>query len=205
METGSFMIKDIIIIDDFLPPELLDSFMDNKRKFEVIDRVYYAGETHFPTPEEVAELNKVLIDKNLFSYNGFNIRLRRTSPENSHDYKSFVHIDTFCEFSGIIYLDSTSEDNIPTGTYFWQHKVTGRKMTRLDHLKNQFVDNAIVESDSKDISRWECWKKVEFVNNRAIFFPANFFHSPVPPNLFSGDRLTIDLFFNKLSEFKYVD
>ncbi len=197
------MINDIIIVDDFLPSELLKTFMDKNREYSAIDKVYYAGETNFPTSGEVKKLGQFLKEKKIFEFKDFEMRLRRTSPQNSNDFKSFIHVDTFCEFSGIIYLNSSQDRKDPTGTYFWQHKVTGRKMSRLDSLKNQFIDNAIVESKSKDFSSWDCWKKIEFVSNRAIFFPANFFHSPVPPDIFSGDRLTIDLFFNKLSDFKF--
>lgn len=199
------MIDDILIIDDFFTPEDLAVFESTERDFVKLEEVYYAGDTSFLDKSDLAIIEKTLIKYSQLTFDNFVARMRRTDDENKADFESLIHTDHFAKVSGVVYINSTyPEQQHPFGTYFWESNLTNYKMARVDNPVLHFKDQNLVDIYGVDFSKWECWEKVSFKRNRAVFFPSNFFHSPPPPDLLRGERKTIDIFLDKKYDMKYI-
>ena len=197
-------MSDIIIIDDFLPGNLLQKLTASDRDFKRIEEVYYAGDTGFITPDELEIISATLKDKLPISFNDVQCRLRRTRPENQKKTQSFIHTDHFAEYSAIIYLnDGAGKNGEPTGTYFWESKLTKNKGMRTEEMKMKYKDIMLVNQLTFELEKWTCWSKMDQKANRLVLFPSRFFHSPPLTDIEMGERVTLDIFLNLKFEFKY--
>lgn len=128
------------------------------------------------------------------------------------------HHDTFCDFAGIVYLNT--DEQCSGGTSFWRHRATGLQafprdddpelpglLQRYDATDGrQLVERMLGEAvDSHrapllgSTSTWEMTKLVEMRFNRLILYPGRLFHTMhLDPEAF-GDtpatrRLTQNLY-----------
>ena len=197
-------LDNLLIIDDFLTPDLLAKFLAPEREFKRIEEVYYAGDTGFVFPEEQHQLETLLKTKLPVSFKDFQCRLRRTRPENQQKAESFIHTDHFAEYSCVIYLtDGQGKKGEPTGTYFWESKLTKSKEMRTGEMSKMYKDMMLVNKMTFDLENWNCWNKIEQKANRLILFPSRFYHSPPLIDIEMGERITLDLFMNVKFEFQY--
>ena len=197
-------IHDIIIIDDFLPDEMLRNLTEADRPFKKIEEVYYAGDTGFIAPEERDSIASILKNKLPLTFKDFQCRLRRTRPENQKKAESFIHTDHFAEYSAIIYLnDGVGKNNEPTGTYFWESKFTKSKEMRTEQMQKMYKDLMLVNKLTFELEHWTCWSKMEQKANRCVLFPSQFYHSPPPIDIEMGERITLDIFLNVKHDFQY--
>lgn len=200
----SEILKDVFIIEDFLPEQLLQKLLSPDREFKLIKEVYYAGETGFIAPEERELIAALLTDKLPVTFKDFQCRLRRTRPDNQKDAESFIHTDHFAEFSAVIYLnDGVGKNGEPTGTYFWESKLTRSKEMRTQELPKMYKDMMLVNKLTFDLENWNCWKKIDQKANRCIVFPSQFYHSPPLIDIEMGERTTLDIFLNEKFVFQY--
>jgi hypothetical protein len=197
-------MSEIIIIDDFLPEDLRQKLIVPDRDFKRIEEVYYAGDTGFITAEENEIIAATLKNKLPISFTDFQCRLRRTRPENQKKTESFIHTDHFAEYSAILYLnDGVGKNGEPTGTYFWESKLTKSKGIRTEEMKKMYKDLMLVNKMTFELENWTCWSKMDQKANRLVLFPSKFFHSPPLIDIEMGERVTLDIFLNLKFEFKY--
>ena len=207
MGLGSYLMSDeeILILDEFLPKEILDSLIDDSREFQKIKEVYYAGTTGFLSDDEKKQIEEIIRKKIPFNFKDFQCRLRKTTQDDQADMESFIHTDHFAERSAIIYLnDSKGSKDEPTGTYFWENKITNSKKMRSDKKHKMFKDILLLNKMTFDLEKWECWYKVEHKANRCVVFPALLFHSPPFADIDMGDRVTLDIFLDIKADFQYM-
>jgi Family of unknown function (DUF6445) len=204
---SSFMsdaISDIVIIDDFLPEDLRQKLIAPDREFKSIDEVYYAGDTGFIAKAEQEIITTVLKNKLPVDFRDYQCRLRRTRPENQKTAESFIHTDHFAEYSAILYLnDGVGKKGEPTGTYFWESKLTKSKGMRTEEMKKMYKDLMLVNKMTFELENWDCWSKMDQKANRLVFFPSRLYHSPPLIDIEMGERVTLDIFLNLKFDFKY--
>jgi len=95
----------------------------------------------------------------------------RLSPEGQ-DEPSFVHTDRdMGDWTCILYLNP--DPPAADGTTFWKYRATGAiaSSAETDDAKHAEWVNW------RDTAQWEPWHTVPAVFNRAILFPAPYFHS----------------------------
>ncbi|HEY1067612.1 MAG TPA: DUF6445 family protein [Pirellulales bacterium] len=123
------------------------------------------------------------------------INLLNVSTRSTHFYHSlaggsekvrfFAHYDAKYNperpsYAFLVYLKPNAPKDTGTGVY--RHKATGiwKEPTREDAarlgvpLKKLITD---VDDDCQDRSRWELLDRIDNVYNRAVLFPAHWFHS----------------------------
>ena len=99
----------------------------------------------------------------------FTLSLLRQSPKGQHE-PNFVHTDsTMGDWTAILYLSTDPESD--DGTCFWRHRDTGA-------VESVSTDSTPSEQAAwRDSEQWELWHRVEAQFNRAVIFPARYFHS----------------------------
>ena len=95
----------------------------------------------------------------------------RLSPEGQEE-PSFVHTDRdMGDWTAILYLNPEPPEG--DGTTFWQYRSTGAIQSTAESDDAKHAE----WTDWRDVTRWDPWHTVEAVFNRAILFPAPYFHS----------------------------
>jgi hypothetical protein len=95
----------------------------------------------------------------------------RLSPEGQ-DEPSFVHTDRdMGDWTCILYLNP--DPPATDGTTFWKYRATGAIASSAETDDAQHAEWV----NWRDTAQWEPWHTVQAVFNRAILFPAPYFHS----------------------------
>ena len=99
----------------------------------------------------------------------FTLSLLRQSPYGQLE-PNFLHTDGMMgDWTAILYL--SAEPAPGDGTRFWRHRETGA-------VESLSADSTPVEHAAwRDATQWELWHHVEAQFNRAVIFPARYFHS----------------------------
>jgi len=107
----------------------------------------------------------------------------RQSPEHQ-DEPNYIHTDRdMGEWTVIYYLTDQPPDE--DGTTFWRNKRTGAIQSTAQS-EQEFIDEWMAW---RDLSQWEPWHTVAAKPNRAVLFPAPYFHSrAIRDNYGTGDQ-----------------
>ena len=99
----------------------------------------------------------------------FTLSLLRQSPYGQLE-PNFIHTDGMMgDWTAILYL--SAEPAPGDGTRFWRHRETGA-------VESPSADSTSVEHAAwRDAAQWEPWHYVKAQFNRAVIFPARYFHS----------------------------
>jgi len=191
----------INIIDNFLGQRVFDTvyqlLLNNTfNGVQVGDKVFYIQESNESFDEYV--LNKLSeIDgikrKSLLSF------FRVATDELDTDWR--VHADSkigdvMPQMALVLYI-SPSHMNGLHGTAFWKHKKMGYEMP-LD-TSDEEADRMLLE-ESNNLDNWELSSVVGYKPNRAVAYPANYFHSKYPNLGWKDGRMIYVIFYNKSYE-----
>ena len=183
------MIANIIVVDDFY------SNVDGVRSFALEQNFLTVG--NYPgcrTKNYLTEGCKFTIQKIINPYSG-NITNWFDGEESytgsfqltTENDKSWIHVDCYNDWGGVLYL--TPNAPINSGTGFYKSK-----------LDNSLISNSqdYLKYNGRNFDEWELVTEVGNVYNRLILFRANQWHSSMKyfgSNLDNG-RLTQVFFFD---------
>jgi len=199
----------MIVIDDFLPDfDLVKSFIADVEYGD-----YEMEGKHYTGVGQVTLPVKALIERRLgpVKIKANHLRMARSDTPLTH----YIHTDNYGTALGMVLC--LQAPDCPSGTAFWRHKETGLDRLELPDTKT-VLDSEELCSDAAIVARWrrfsyfneaiqnedewEMTELVESVENRAVIFETNRFHSRWPKDmpiaLGEKPRIVCTVFFDKL-------
>ena len=181
----------MIVIDDFLPDfELVKRFISETKYGD-----YELGGKKYTGVGQVTLPVKALIEQRVgpIKIKHNHLRLGRRDTPLTHG----IHTDRYGTAYGFVLCLSAPECS--SGTAFWTHKETG--MDRLPEGSSQDMFTYFNDELKKE-EEWFVSEMVESVENRALIFEADRFHSRWPMTLpieaTEKPRIVCTAFFDKL-------
>ena len=170
METRNYIMTQDFKIRGNYPGQRTHSFATEDLKNVIQNYVMpFGGKiTDFPLPNETNELENNI-------YNG---SFQYTTSKD----RSWVHIDRFNNWAGVVYL--TPDAPLSAGTAFYKFKDGATCKRDMEILNNETDMN----NSSQDLTKWEQVDKVGNVFNRLILFNSERYH------------MSLDYFGNSLND-----
>ena len=186
----------IYFIDDFLPSYILDETIkdlssQDYKVFKTPDESFYY---QIPTKSfinyvvnklEEIENNKII---NILS------AFRLSNEEISNNWK--IHSDLIIEGQkpdrALVLYISPRKINKLHGTALWEHKTYGKLLP--DTVTNEEFDRMILK-ESENLDMWTLNSVIGYEQNRAISYPANYFHSKYPNKSWKSGREVFVMFY----------
>lgn len=176
----------ILVIDDFFPN--LDAIINEAKgcQFNVKEALYHGKDADRPVPKWIEAQITEWVERIYPFYFWFNQPRFRLALAGDDSVTKIPHTDSYADlvspkFSMVIYLSEPHQGTERLG--FYQHDSFGKfSLTEFESAMN---------SDRKgvnDLSRWNEYCSVQVKRNRAVLFPASFFHQP-QPGIGFGDRV----------------
>jgi hypothetical protein len=192
----------ITIIDNFLGQPVYDAVYrlllgNTFNAVEVGDKVYYVQDSNKEFDNYVlgklTEVNGGVKLKSLLSF------FRVATDELDIDWR--IHADSkigdvIPENALVLYMSPSEMEGLH-GVAFWKHKEIGYEMP-LD-ISNEEADRMLLEEADK-LENWELSSVVGYRPNRAVSYPANYFHSKYPNKGWKNGRMIYVIFYSKLHE-----
>tara|TARA_R100001230_G_C5623799_1_gene132775 strand:+ start:306 stop:878 length:573 start_codon:yes stop_codon:yes gene_type:complete len=91
----------------------------------------------------------------------------------------------------VIYMSSRQIDDLH-GTAFWQHETYGKALP--NNVTNEEFDRMIIR-ESENLKVWTLDSVIGYNQNRAISYPANYFHSKYPNKSWKQGREVFVMFY----------
>jgi hypothetical protein len=89
--------------------------------------------------------------------------------------RSWVHSDDTTDWAGVLYL--TPDAPLSSGTGLFKHKETGLRRWRNSEHPEDVVNNAPVNIESQDMTKWEMVDVIGNVYNRLVIYRGDLFHT----------------------------
>ena len=158
LETREYILTQEFLVRGNYPGQRTRSFANQHLKNIIQEYVFpYGGKiTDFPMPNETNQ-----DDNNI--YNG---AFQYTTSRD----RSWVHIDGFNNWAGVLYL--TPDAPLSSGTAFYEFYDGTQCARDMEILKNKEE----IDKYSQDLTKWKKVDQVGNVFNRLILFNANRFH-----------------------------
>lgn len=168
METRNYILTQDFKVRGNYPGQRTRSFATNTLKniIEPLVMPFGGKITHFPMPDETNKLENNI-------YNG---SFQYTTSRD----RSWVHIDGFNNWAGVLYM--TPDAPISAGTAFYKFKDGATCKKDADILDNK----TDTDKYSQDLTKWEQIDRVGNVFNRLILFNSNRYHMSLD---YFGDSL----------------
>jgi len=156
---------------------VIDNFYSNPhevRKYALSQEFKVTG--NYPgkrTRSYATEELRDTIQKYLQPFNGeiTDFKMKETDYNGAFQYttsrdRSWIHVDCYNNWGGIIYL--TPDAPLSSGTGFYRYKETGEYYQHVEHSENGKY--------SQDVTKWEMVDSVGNVFNRLILFNSKRYH-----------------------------
>ncbi len=158
METRNYIMTQDFKVRGNYPGQRTRSFATEHLKNIIQNYVMpFGGKiTDFPMPNET----------NILENNIYNGSFQYTTSKD----RSWVHIDGFNNWAGVVYL--TPDAPLSAGTAFYKFKDGATCKRDMEILNNETDMN----NSSQDLTKWEQIDKVGNVFNRLILFNSNRYH-----------------------------
>ena len=188
-------------VKEFLPEKIYGQVLGLKDFPVETTGESYAGKKANVPDELKIEILKIIEKTFNQKYKIIGSRLRIVTERDADDFHSLIHTDHESDCAMVIYIENTLYVNqSESGTNFWEHKKTKKRRINPQNNHERFLHSMILEKESIQLSKWDCWHKVSFEKNTAILFDSLYFHSPPSPLIekkINGQRLTLDIFLLK--------
>lgn len=203
------MTTDIFLVENFYDqPDRVREYALKSRyaNIEMTDYPGYASQATLSTDalktrfEEILNA-QIIVDNERFTWGGFRFITEDTGQ------RGIIHADAATDWAAMVYL--TPDAPLNSGTGFFRHKASGfsgppseREARALGYADSSEFDDAVVNPDKADWSKWELERSVEPVYNRLLIFKGScLFHAPLGGGGTNqaDARLAHIFFFNALS------
>jgi hypothetical protein len=186
----------INVVDDFLDKDLYKSIY-NKLISNEFTEVEAGGKSFWIQPSDV-DFENIVLNK-ILQIEGVQRRsilsfFRVATDEVDIDWR--IHSDAIIngerpERALVLYLSPSSMDHLH-GTAFWKHIDFGHCLPK-DVSFEEY--DRVLEKDSNDLEKWTLQSVVGHMENRAICYPGNYFHSKYPNKGWKEGRIVYVMFY----------
>ena len=192
----------IYFVDDFLEHDLFEGITNNLNNDEY--REYKTPGKSFWVQESSEEFNNYVLQKlekiegnKLENILGF-FRISNDVVDTNWRIHSDLNIQGEQPDRALVLYMSPREINELHGTALWRHKVYGKSLPK--KTTNEEFDRMIVK-EAENLDMWTIDSVVGYEQNRAISYPAHYFHSKYPNKSWKEGRQVFVMFYKiKLNE-----
>lgn len=204
------MERNVIVVDDFYPdPDAVRKRAIEAEYANIVETDYpgFASRLILDSKAIEARFSDLVgtplnVDRARFTWGGF-----RYITEESGRHP-IVHADEAADWAAMVYLTPNAPMSAGTGLY--EHKATGlwgppsdREARALGYADSSAFDDAVIQPDKANISRWNRIAEIGPVYNRLVLFRgSSVYHAPMAGSG-SGPhdaRLTHIFFFNEMPQ-----
>ena len=189
-------MKDIYIVDDFFPKELLEYINNDKTDYEEFvtpGKSFWVKKPPKPIASWISGKIQSIEGNKIWPILWF---FRQAKEGRDNDWR--IHNDSIIENQQpdraiVIYIsdNNTAELN---GTAFWSHKLYGDRFISNGKTIDPDEFNRLLQEDSNNIDMWELNSVVGHKKNRLLSYPCDYFHSKYP-NEFINSREVYVMFY----------
>lgn len=191
----------IYFIDDFLPSYILDETIKNLslqdyQEFKTPGKSFYVQEASHSFINHVcgalSGFEGIIVDPIL----GF---FRVSNNELDTDWR--IHSDLKIEGQQpdralVLYISPRKIKELH-GTALWEHKVYGKSLP--DNVTDEEFNRMILK-ESGNLDAWTLNSVIGYKQNRAISYPANYFHSKYPNKSWKSGREVFVMFYKTIKQ-----
>jgi len=134
---------------------------------------------------------EILENKNIENILAF-FRVSNDKLDNTWRIHSDLNIQGEKPDRALVLYISPKKKNDLHGTAFWEHKVYGKRLPK--ETTNKEYDRMIL-NESENLDMWTLNSVVGYEQNRAISYPADYFHSKYPNKSWKSGREIFVMFY----------
>ena len=186
----------IYFIDDFLPSYILDETIkdlssQDYREVKFPDKSFYVQEASYSFINHVCDiLNK--IENNTVNPILSFFRVSNEMLDTNWRIHSDLKIDGQQPDRALVLYISPRKIEELHGTALWRHKNYGKSLPK--ETTNEEYDRMILK-ESENLDNWTLDSVIGYEQNRAISYPANYFHSKYPNKSWESGREIFVMFY----------
>jgi len=192
----------IYFVDDFLESDLFKGIANKLNDSEYTE--YKTPGKSFWIQESSEEFNNYVLQKlekiegnKLENILGF-FRISNDVVDTNWRIHSDLNIQGEQPDRALVLYISPREINELHGTALWRHKIYGKSLPK--ETTNEEFDRMIVK-EAENLDMWTIDSVVGYEENRAISYPAHYFHSKYPNKSWKEGRQVFVMFYKiKLNE-----
>ena len=186
----------IYFIDDFLPQYILDETIRDlsSQDYEEIKyptKSFYVQRPTQPFLKYVVESLEALENNKIEPILGF-FRVSNDLLDTEWRIHSDLNIDGQKPDRALVLYISPREVNDLHGTALWRHKTYGKCLPK--NTANEEYDR-MINNESENLDMWTLDSVIGYNQNRAISYPANYFHSKYPNKSWKSGREVFVMFY----------
>ena len=186
----------IYFIDDFLPSYILDETIKDLSSQDY-EEFKTPGKSFYVQPPSTSFLNHVtgslgtIENKIIENILGF-FRVSNDMLDTNWRIHSDLNIQGEKPDRALVLYISPRKTNELHGTALWEHKVYGKSLP--DNTTDEEFDRMITK-ESENLDAWTLNSVIGYKQNRAISYPANYFHSKYPNKSWKSGREIFVMFY----------
>ena len=189
----------IYFIDDFLPEYILketirDLSLQSYEEFKTPGKSFYIQRATQPFINHVTSSLSAVESKAIENILGF---FRISNEDLDTDWR--IHSDLKIEGQqpdrALVLYISPRKINELHGTALWEHKTYGKSLP--DNTTDEEFDR-LVTKESENLDAWTLNSVIGYKQNRAISYPANYFHSKYPNKSWKEGREVFVMFYKTI-------
>jgi len=189
----------IYFIDDFLPEYILKETIRDLSSQDY-EEVKTPGKSFYVQSPSTSFLNHVtgslsaIENKMIENILGF-FRVSNDMLDTNWRIHSDLNIQGEKPDRALVLYISPRKINELHGTALWEHKVYGKSLP--DNTTNEEFDRMITK-ESENLGAWTLNSVIGYKQNRAISYPANYFHSKYPNKSWKSGREVFVMFYKTI-------
>lgn len=189
-------MKDIYIVDDFFPKEVLEYIENDKIDYEEVvtpSKSFWVKKPKALIASWVSGQIEKIEGKQIWPILSF---FRQAKEGQDNDWR--IHNDSIIENQQpdraiVIYISDNDTTKL-NGTAFWSHKSYGDRFVSNGKTIDPEEFNRLLKEDSNNLDMWELNSVVGHKKNRLLSYPCDYFHSKYP-NEFINSREVYVMFY----------
>jgi hypothetical protein len=186
----------VYFIDDFLPNYVLDETIKDLSKqdyeeFKTPGKSFYIQEASHPFINHVCDSISAFegnIVKPILSF----FRVSNDVLDTNWRIHSDLKIEGEQPDRALVLYMSPREVEELHGTALWQHKTYGKSLPK-NTTDKEFDE--LITKESENLDAWTLDSVIGYNKNRAISYPANYFHSKYPNKSWKSGREVFVMFY----------
>jgi hypothetical protein len=189
-------MKDIYIVDDFFPKEVLEYIENDKIDYEEVvtpGKSFWVKKPKALIARWISGKIEKIEGNKIYPILSF---FRQAKEGQDNDWR--IHNDSIIDNQQpdraiVIYISDNNATEL-NGTAFWSHKLYGDRFISNKKTVDPEEFNRLLQEDSNNLDMWELNSVVGHKKNRLLSYPCNYFHSKYP-NEFIESREVFVMFY----------
>jgi len=189
----------IYFIDDFLPSYILDETIkdlssQDYEELKTPGKSFYVQNATQPFINHVTGMLSTIENKIIENILGF-FRVSNENLDTDWRIHSDLNIQGQKPDRALVLYISPRKINELHGTALWEHKTYGKSLP--NDVTNEEFDRMIIK-ESENLDMWTLNSVIGYKQNRAISYPANYFHSKYPNKSWKEGREVFVMFYKTI-------